>query len=268
MDRVAFLSPRDLDHPDDHLPNLKGLFIGRSAALVFVAGVTPNSRVFPPLPESLRVLHLNTNHAIFQELCRYPAPLVRPSFSELESFTFSADSYNVDTVLDLLRPSLEAGSLRTLDIGMPMSDPLMPGLNEQASAVRILRFVDNPALLSSVTTVGMSGFRFRGVSYRASLSAEPFALWVKKFPAVRVVHAYPELFENAGDVVPALISVVEGVKTIYQNCLRGELRSRVLPWAAKKGVKIVDTKESWAPVQFPYVFEVEDVGNVEAQGEL
>ncbi|KAL8392262.1 hypothetical protein RB599_004972 [Gaeumannomyces hyphopodioides] len=264
FDRIIFFSiPSFVEHMGDCLPNLKALFIGKDAILT---PQSPDSRAFPTLPESLRVLHLDTQHyEIYKELSRCPEPMTRPRFAQLEHFTFSANSYSVDAVLELLRPSLEAGSLRTLDVGMPLSDPTEPGLSEQDSAARIQRFVADPALLSSVTAVGMSGFRFASASYRASLSAEPFAAWVKNFSNARVVHAYPEPFENAGEVVPALVKAVDGVRVIYQNCLRGELRSRVLPWAAQKGVQIVDTKDPWAPVRFPYVFEADNAGDVGAQ---
>ncbi|KAL8363338.1 hypothetical protein RB601_009217 [Gaeumannomyces tritici] len=252
LDRLVLSTLPDLVETGHPLPKLKCLFIGKDISL---APVSPDLRVLPPLPDSLRVLHLETqDYEIFKELLQCPEPLTRPNFAQLEHFTFPANSYNVDEALELLLPSLKAGSLRTLGLGMPFSDPTAPGLSEQDSAARIQRFVADPALLSSVTTVGMSGFRFASASYRASLSAEPFAAWVKNFPNARVVHAYPEPFENAGEVVPALVKAVDGVRVIYQNCLRGELRSRVLPWAAKKGVQIVDTRNPWVPARFPYVW--------------
>ncbi|TLD28828.1 hypothetical protein PspLS_03525 [Pyricularia sp. CBS 133598] len=243
------------------LPKLKTLVIG-CAIPGFADTDDPviGRRIFPTLPPTLRVLDLGmSSYSLVEEiLFHYPEPLERPVFSHLEVFRLLDNDYDADAVLEVLKPSMESGSLRVMDVALPRSPAgaLVDRLGyEAAIAATVDQFAGPDLPLSSLTTVGIPRYVTRNMrSYHSTHTTRPFVDWVAKFPSVDTVRFYPEAIENAAEAMVGLVKL-PGVKTIYQNCLKGVLRDEVLALAGEAGVRIVDTPDAWFPAQFPYVFE-------------
>ncbi|KAI6377864.1 hypothetical protein MCOR25_002383 [Pyricularia grisea] len=243
------------------LPKLKTLVIG-----CLIPGFADTDdpvvgrRIFPTLPPTLRVLDLGlSSYSLVKEiLFHYPEPLERPTLSHLEVFRLLDNDYDADAVLEVLKPSMEAGSLRVMDVALPRSPTgaLVDRLGyEAAIAATVDQFAGPDLPLSSLTTVGIPRYVTRNMrSYHSTHTTRPFVDWVAKFPNVDTVRFYPEAIENAAEAMIGLVKL-PGVKTIYQNCLKGVLRDEVLALAGEVGVRIVDTPDAWFPAQFPYVFE-------------
>ncbi|KAI6496265.1 hypothetical protein MCOR13_007046 [Pyricularia oryzae] len=242
------------------LPKLKTLVIG-----CLIPGFADTDdpvvgrRIFPSLPPTLRVLDLGmSSYSLVKEiLFHYPEPLERPTLSHLEVFRLLDNDYDADAVLEVLKPSMESGSLRVMDVALPRSPAgaLVDRLGyEAAIAATVDQFAGPDLPLSSLTTVGIPRYVTRNMrSYHSTHTTRPFVDWVAKFPNVDTVRFYPEAIENAAEAIVGLVKL-PGVKTIYQNCLKGVLRDEVLTLAGEAGVRIVDTPDAWFPAQFPYVF--------------
>jgi hypothetical protein len=174
---------------------------------------------------------------------------------KLELFRLS-ESVSED-VLRFLEPCLRNGSLKTLDVSVPFEGALpdapddYPTTNLRKDATHQLDQLDRWLVSKrSITTLGLSGFRWNNsASYTTSYTGLPLALWVREFPNVQTVYAYPQKFDGSMDTIRALLDVAQ-VKTIYQDCLHGIGRDEILRLAKERGVEIVDSNDR-APGPWP-----------------
>jgi hypothetical protein len=167
-----------------------------------------------------------------------------------------------DEVLLFIEPALRSGTLKAVDLQMPSRGSISVHRSDGGKGQGETTRPTNDAFESidgldwwfndkqSITTLGLSNFHFPSVSSYSSYTGVPFASWVKRFPNVHTVHAYPEKFDGCQDTIRALLLEAPQVKTIYQDCLLGVGRDQVLQLASQKGVRIVHSRDR-APGPWP-----------------
>jgi len=135
-----------------------------------------------------------------------------------------------------------ATKLNTLELGGSYS---RPGSGPTRDPIK---YFEPATLPTTIRTVGMHQFRWSNkLSYHTPYTGRPFLEWVAKFPVVpETIACYPQHFEAAGETVLALVRM-EGVKTIFQDCLRGPLRDEALQEAERRGVVIHHTTKPYRP---------------------
>lgn len=135
-----------------------------------------------------------------------------------------------------LRPSIENGALRSLDLTFSKQiriafDKLF--VEDQKAALRTLSCHD--VIMPSIVS-GFGG------------NCDDFLDWVKTFPNLTTVGAYPQKSENAYKLISTLMKERPAIKTIYTNVLNGAIRDEVLAVAKALGVVIVHADRVPEPV--------------------
>lgn len=151
--------------------------------------------------------------------------------------TLPADGFK-----QLLEPALQNGSLRVLELAMPFAHYHQGILTEPAK--------DYPSASSDhVHTVGLYRFSWPD-TYSDELSAGPFLDWLKRFPNVETVTAYPvKTHESALSLFSRLICH-PGIKVIHQERLQGVEWDQAQELAKKRGVKLLHTPNH-TPIGWP-----------------
>lgn len=215
-----------------------------------------------PTSNILRSLELNWHGLNALNYLRWKEPSEKPFLPALEHFRCHFDIHNVyiqifdddmhmvdaqsspyevQPLLEILRPSIESRTLRYLDLTFMNEvknaiDALFTSEQEEANqkeAIKILSCHD--VTMPSVNT----GF---GGNYNEFLD------WVETFPNLMTVGAYPQKSENAHMLILWLMKKRPDIKTIYTNVLRGAERDMVLDEARKRGIAIVHADRVPAPV--------------------
>jgi len=242
---------------------LEALVLGRD---IDIEPETPDlPRQLPFLPAGLKMLDILSPKAdlVLAVLRQFPSIKPPPSpvfpgdtnlqapqhavrLEELEHLRILAnvDPCQIGPIVD------QATKLQVLELGDRHVNHI-----RRRSAHPVERF-DPVALPGTIRAVGMHGWMWTDdLSYHSSHTGRPFLDWVAKFPVTpETVSCYPEPFDTAGEAVLSLVRM-KGVKTIFQNCLRGILRDKVLKEAKQRGVVVHHTVNPYRPPIFPWPAE-------------
>ncbi len=232
---VPSLTPPDYNHKD--------VFAGLDV-LVIGSHFQAFGGALPALPSTIRVIDILTeNKAAVMNILQHDPDGPPPEFTHLEFFRCRAD-ISPSWIYSAISPSLGTdGRLASLDISGNSS------VENDVDAATVFANMPFPGRFHSL---GMSNFRWPdSLSYLSAYTGRRFVEWVDRFPAVQTVAAYPQNFDTAGEVILSLVERGR-VKTIYESCLSGVTRDKVLGLAKEQGVTIVHTRNPYRPAVFPW----------------
>ena len=159
-----------------------------------------------------------------------------PDWGRLETFR-SVQPLISGLLPRLVGPSLKNGKLKTLEIS--------PAFDESGEIMELLELnEDMPFSSEHVHTLCLTGFFIPGDlvwSHRGTGAAQPLLNLLARFPNVRTIGAYPRPFHGHTDVIKILLGL-DGIKTIYQDCLMGVELDEALEVARKRGIQLVHSK--------------------------
>ncbi|KAJ4401971.1 hypothetical protein N0V82_010825 [Gnomoniopsis sp. IMI 355080] len=229
-----------------------------------VLGKTHSSGSKIPTSKILRSLELNEdgfkklNYLMWREIdeepflpalehfrCHYD-PYGFSYFNENSNLVHpSEQSLAVQSLLGILRPSIENGTLRYLDLTWSILvkaglDTLFTAEPEQdrKETIRILSChgIEMPSIVT-----GFGG------------NCDEFLGWVETFPNLTTVGAYPQKSENAHMLILWLMKRRPDIKTIYTDALKGAERDMVLAEAEKRSVTVIHADRVPEPFLEPLV---------------
>jgi hypothetical protein len=282
--------------PGNCWPNLRVLILGRDVKLGRGA-----SEVFPMLPSShnIRVLSLATEdrdlvtNILLGGIVRsYAEPSVLSDlgselgthivypWTNLESFKLGIPLADIATLEWVVKPSLLAGKLRTLDLTLgkpsdvsddedamdiddnPSASPTYDGYRTEP--VRHMPFLCS----NSLETIGLSEFRWGGRGGSSPLDPRPFLAWLDACPNVRRVRVNPGREPNTEALVEMCLRR-PGMEAVYvptrfgASVTRRETvvldprfnKVRELVETEGDGIaKLVETDNPWHPERWPVLF--------------
>ncbi|KAH8880025.1 hypothetical protein GQ53DRAFT_755501 [Thozetella sp. PMI_491] len=163
----------------------------------------------------------------------------------------------------IVHPSIEAGTLRTLDLCLTLGTEAVYFMTAQdrndaelnGKAALPIPVNDLPFTFSDkITTLGLSNFSWNDSGdYYSTLDPRPFLDYLDHFPAVHTIRVYPGQQANTLGLIQGIMRHKNKVRQIFQDGL--ELRD----WypakeeADKRGVKLHHQYKGHAPPMFPYV---------------
>ena len=162
-------------------------------------------------------------------------PLER--FGNLEYFRCSEgiDLGHITMLRDFLRPSVQNHKLRGLEL------KYLPHAAEVCTPLSALNFLCK----EDIVDLGLTSFRFPDPYFRGGENQSSLE-WLQTFPNLQTVAIYPYNTEGRHYVVEGLVRV--GIKTIYQDCLFGVERDRIMALAEENGVTIIHRPaDNWTP---------------------
>lgn len=189
-------------------------------------------------------LEVTNTHALNE-----PARSALARLKRLEFVRIDCKNLALEATKWLIKPSCISRTLR----GLVLSTSRDMRTAQEGICFDMLDFINN----EDITTMGLLDFGFENIqSYLHSKTGKPFVECVTRFPNVHTVLAYPERYEGHELVIEALVRLAANhgvIKTIYQNCLRGVQRDRILALAKEYGVEVIDRPREW-PFP-PHLFE-------------
>ncbi|KAL7623425.1 hypothetical protein AAE478_007107 [Parahypoxylon ruwenzoriense] len=215
-----FDTGRDLrGHP---WPKLRSLFLGKNTSWDFV------QQLVPLLNDNMRELHLESSFPSFPELI----PSTR--FAKLEKLSLDSRRITAPVFDVFVRPSIESGTLRELDVQKFPAKAILEGAKE------IDWFKSE-----SITHISLAGFNADHYYEDRRFDSAILGL-LDRFPNLRSLDIGQEMISDT-----MLARMIRGgVKTIYHQL--GPVRTELRTWAARKhGAQVINGVYPQSPSLHP-----------------
>lgn len=207
-----------------------------------------------PTSEMVRCLELNVAGLFSLNALMWTTEVEKPFLPRLEHFrchfdphatnlelfqTYMASLSDNDPYFALLRPSIENGTLRSLDLTFDSyMKAAIDQLFEESQKDTICTLSCHEVAMPSIVT-GYGG------------TCNEFLDWIDTFPNLRTVGAFPQKTENAHMLISSLMDKRPNIKTIYTNVLKGADRDKILARADKKHITIIHADRVPEPLLEP-----------------